>query len=158
MCTWCVCILPLLCSDGISKIKRCEVVKLERIENVPLWKAYWHRKNEMVDSYHAHNVRVKPLVPCSPQLHKKIAPGKIPAPPITVHSGKVGWWQQQAAPGTVEAEPVHVSEWPKPWDQKLDKNELLDQTLNEVFLYHGTKHSIVNIIATHGFDERVAVR
>eukprot|EP01047_Picozoa_sp_COSAG01_P087725 COSAG01_NODE_20315_length_960_cov_0.852497_1_plen_168_part_00 len=140
--------------DGASMIKNCKVVKLERIENVPLWKAYWHRKNEMIDSYHAHNVRVQPLTPSVPQVCRKIPTGKIPGPPDAVKTA--GWWQQQSS--TIHSMPVEVSQWPKPWDQDMDKNGLLDRTLNEVFLYHGTKHDIVEIIAAHGFDERVAVR
>jgi hypothetical protein len=135
-------------------IKNCKVVKLERIENIPLWKAYWHRKNEMIDTYHAHNVCVQTLTPSVPQVYSKIPAGKIPRPPDDVHS--TGWWQRQSSP--MHSMPVEVSQWPKPWDQDMDKNGLLDRTLNEVFLYHGTKHDIVQIISTHGFDERVAVR
>lgn len=144
------------CSDGASTIKNCKVVKLERIENVPLWKAYWHRKNEMIDSYHAHNVRVQPLEPSVPQLYSRIPNGKVPAPPVAVQTAGYGWWQRQSS--TMDSMPVEVSQWPKPWDQEMDKNGLLDWRLNEVFLYHGTKHGIVQIIAAHGFDERVAVR
>lgn len=142
------------CRDGGSKIKGCKVVKLERIENIPLWKAYWHRKNEMIDTYHAHNVRVTALAPAVPPVYTKIPAGKIPGPPAAVQTA--GWWQRQST--TLRSTPVAVPQWPKPWDQEMDKDGLLDRTLNEVFLYHGTKHDILPIIAAHGFDERVAVR
>ena len=97
--------------DGTGNVKHSRIVKLERIENLPLcgnktrhafasvllmkmdhlprqaqdrhkecpntqlnekhktapcvccrWKAYWHRKLEMIDLHHANNVRVQPLV------------------------------------------------------------------------------------------------
>jgi hypothetical protein len=57
-----------------------------------------------------------------------------------------------------DALPLDVSEWPKRWEQHMDVNHLMDEEhLNEVWLYHGTKHAIIDTIATHGFDERVAV-
>ena len=39
----------------------------------------------------------------------------------------------------------------------LDQEGLLEfKTLNEVFLYHGTTAEVADIVAHHGFDERVA--
>lgn len=38
----------------------------------------------------------------------------------------------------------------------LDDDKLLEPGLNEVFLYHGTSSDTADVIAEHGFDERVA--
>ena len=47
--------------DGSSKIKGAQVVKIERVENHRLWKAYWHRKREMLEAHKANGVQVKKL-------------------------------------------------------------------------------------------------
>ena len=44
------------------------VVKVERIENMALWKQYWHRKREMLDVHSAHSIRAKRLQPVPPRL------------------------------------------------------------------------------------------
>jgi hypothetical protein len=49
--------------DGTGKTAGAQVVKVERIENHPLWRQYWHRKRELVDSHHQNNVKVRPLQP-----------------------------------------------------------------------------------------------
>ena len=49
--------------DGSGNTRHATVLRVERIENLGLWKQYWHRKREMVDSNHAHNVTVRQLVP-----------------------------------------------------------------------------------------------
>ena len=30
-----------------------------------LWKQYWHRKQEMIEMHHAHNIKVRPLSPAA---------------------------------------------------------------------------------------------
>ena len=40
--------------DGKSQIKKATVVRIERVENMRLWKQYWHRKRELVET---HKVR-----------------------------------------------------------------------------------------------------
>ena len=50
-------------TNASGQLRTFKVVGVERIENFALWKAYWHRKREMVDSHHAHNVRVQPVAP-----------------------------------------------------------------------------------------------
>ena len=47
--------------DGTGKTRRAQVVRLERVENLALWKQYWHRKYEMIDTHFACNVKVQPL-------------------------------------------------------------------------------------------------
>ena len=47
--------------DGTSKIKGAKVVRIERVENHRLWKAYWHRKREMLEAHKAHGVQVRKL-------------------------------------------------------------------------------------------------
>ena len=49
--------------DGSSKVSTCKVTKIERIENLGLWKQYWHRKYELTDAHHADNIKVLPLDP-----------------------------------------------------------------------------------------------
>ena len=49
--------------DGTGKTAGAQVVKVERIENHPLWRQYWHRKRELVDTHHQNNVKVRPLQP-----------------------------------------------------------------------------------------------
>ena len=39
--------------------------KVYRIENMALWKQYWHRKQEMIETHHANNVQVRPLGPAA---------------------------------------------------------------------------------------------
>ena len=57
--------------DGTGRTRRARVVRLERVENMALWKAYWHRKRELVDAHHAHNVRARPLnPPCALEMLK----------------------------------------------------------------------------------------
>eukprot|EP00966_Prymnesium_polylepis_P330310 7385971-Prymnesium_polylepis.1 len=43
--------------DGSGKTRRAKVVRLERVENLALWKHYWHRKYEMIDMNFACNVK-----------------------------------------------------------------------------------------------------
>ena len=45
-----------------------KILKLERVENMALWKQYWHRKREMVDIMRAHNIRSSGLSPAPPYL------------------------------------------------------------------------------------------
>ena len=40
-------------------------------------------------------------------------------------------------------------------ESALDPDGLLEPKLNECFLYHGTKSEVAELVATHGFDERV---
>ena len=53
--------------DGTGNTRRAKVLSVERVENLPLWKQYWHKKHELVDTHHANNVHVKPLNP--PVVH-----------------------------------------------------------------------------------------
>jgi len=50
-------------TDTSGQAKKFRVVKVERIENFALWKAYWHRKREMIDDHFSHNVRVRKVDP-----------------------------------------------------------------------------------------------
>ena len=49
--------------DGTGRTRRARVVSVERVENLALWKQYWHKKYELVDTHHANNVHVQPLSP-----------------------------------------------------------------------------------------------
>jgi hypothetical protein len=51
--------------DGTGKTRESKVVKVERIENLALWKAYHHRKAEMTDTHHANCVQASPLSPAA---------------------------------------------------------------------------------------------
>ncbi|KAL1520928.1 hypothetical protein AB1Y20_022488 [Prymnesium parvum] len=48
-----------------GELRAFKVVKVERIENYALWKAYWHKKRELVDHHYAHNVRVRKVNPAT---------------------------------------------------------------------------------------------
>jgi hypothetical protein len=82
--------------------RSAHVVKVERIENMALWKQYWHRKREMLDAHSAHSIRAKQLQPIPPRLGS---------------------------------------------DRCLDPDKLVDSSLNEVFLYHGTSHEVAQIVS-----------
>eukprot|EP01043_Picozoa_sp_COSAG02_P039534 COSAG02_NODE_3129_length_7312_cov_338.294191_9_plen_253_part_00 len=82
--------------------KSAHVVKVERIENMALWKQYWHRKHEMSDVHSAHGIRPKRLQPIPPRL------------------------------GSYRC---------------LDPEKLVDVSLNEVFLYHGTTQEVAQIVS-----------
>ena len=116
--------------DGIGATKRARVIRVERIENMRLWKAYWHRKQEMQDAHKANGV--------SAVVQLKMPPRLSPGSP-------------------------------------LDRDCLLEAELNETFLFHGaytqtvtlslislallssgTSCEVADIVAEHGFDERVA--
>ena len=103
---------------------------------------------------------------------RRFAAGRRMPDVLTNKAWLLGWWQQpppsptpssssSSVPSLLterDALALDASEWPKRWEQQMDVNHLMDaEHLNEVWLYHGTKHAIVDIIATHGFDERVAV-
>jgi len=88
-----------------AKLLTPQITKIERNENLHLWKAYWHGKRELVDRHYAYNIRVRPT------------PAKLP---------------------------------------DFDKDGLVDPNLNEMFLFHGTSHEMLGVIADHGFDERVS--
>ena len=49
--------------DGTGNTRRAKVLSVERVENLPLWKQYWHKKHELIDMHHANNISVKPLSP-----------------------------------------------------------------------------------------------
>lgn len=85
-----------------GNIGRAKVLKVERIENMALWKQYWHRKREMVDAHSAHRVSVRALNPT----------------PLPLGS-----------------------------NQCLDPDKLLDTSLNEVFLYHGTHLEVAQLVS-----------
>ena len=61
--------------DGTGLTKSARVLKVERIENMRLWKTYWHRKREMLDSHRANRVRVSKVepMPSAPMLGPKSA-------------------------------------------------------------------------------------
>ena len=82
--------------------KNAKVLKVERIENIALWKQYCHRKREMLDMHHAHNVVAKPIMPAPPKLGS---------------------------------------------DRCLDPDKLMNSSLNETFLYHGTSVDIAELVA-----------
>ena len=103
--------------DGTGRTRQAKVVSVERVENLALWKQYWHRKYEMLDEHRAHSIRVHPLSPPARTLDRRPNGGD-----------------------------AHV----------LDEDRMLDQGLNECFLYHGTSPEIADVIVEHGFDERVA--
>ena len=65
-----------------------------------LWKQYWHRKQELIESHHANNIKVQPLQPAA------------------------------------ETEAVGVEL------QRLSQGKLLDRSLNENYLFHGTDYSV----------------
>lgn len=83
---------------GIATTK-AKVLKVERIENMALWKQYWHRKSEMLDAHSAHGV-----------VGKSVTPPKLGS------------------------------------DRYLDPDKLIDPSLNEVFLYHGTSLDIAKLV------------
>ena len=62
--------------DGTGNTRRAKVLSVERVENLPLWKQYWHKKHEMVDTHHANNVHVKPLNPPAVPLDRAAGKGK----------------------------------------------------------------------------------
>ena len=82
--------------------KSAHVVKVQRIENMALWKQYCHRKREMLDVHSVHGIRSKQLRPL----------------PLRLGS-----------------------------DRCLDPDKLVDISLNEVFLYHGTSHEVAHIVS-----------
>lgn len=54
--------------DGSGYTKQASVVKVERIENMALWKQYVHRKREIVDFHRAHGIKAAPIKPDVPAL------------------------------------------------------------------------------------------
>merc|ERR1712032_832732 len=54
--------------DGKGFTKRASVIKVERIENMALWKQYVHRKREIVDFHRAHGIKSAPIQPEIPAL------------------------------------------------------------------------------------------
>jgi serine/threonine protein kinase len=44
----------------------------------------------------------------------------------------------------------------RPTAVPVPQHEVIDADINEVFLFHGTSPALANVIAQHGFDERVA--
>jgi hypothetical protein len=60
--------------DGKSKMKSAKILRIERVENMRLWKQYWHRKRELTDTHKANRVRVQLIPPTGPAA-KSMGPG-----------------------------------------------------------------------------------
>ena len=82
--------------DGTGQTRRAKVVSVHRIENLALWKQYWHRKSEITDMHLAHNVTVQPLKP--PVRSKASRTTEWPSPsPLRSCSG-LPWSQPLHSP------------------------------------------------------------
>ena len=113
--------------DGTGATRKAKVVGVKRIENLALWKAYWHRKDELVDAHRANNVHYGKLQP--------------PARPIFIVQPPDDRYAVAVALDGGGSKP---------------SSRLIDPSVNECFLYHGTSAEVAEIVAHHGFDERVS--
>ena len=156
--------------DGTEQTRRAKVVSVHRIENLALWKQYWHRKSEITDMHLAHNVTVQPLKP--PVRSKASRTTEWPSPsPLRSCSG-LPWSQPLHSPHrstSLKSQPQadvftignHTKQRPiatqRSGESALDPDGLLEPKLNECFLYHGTKSEVAELVATHGFGKRPAL-
>lgn len=116
-------IIQIIFSLSTSRYK---IQKVYRLENIALWKQYWHRKQEMIEMHHAHNIKVRPLSPA------------VETEANAIHQQHHHQQQHGAALN------------------KLSQGQLLTSSLNECYLFHGTDSvDTAELIAQHGFDERV---
>merc|ERR1712080_617463 len=94
--------------DGTSNMGGVQIMSVLRIENMLLWKQFWHKHEQIRELHKVSRIHRHPLDPQAPAALRALNEG------------------------------------------------LLDEQLNEFYLWHGTDPSVAkDIIAQHGFDERI---